>query len=293
MTTLESPYTSEGTWLRGNLHAHSTNSDGDRPPARVVDDYATRGYDFLAISDHDTFTDPDSVDSHADVVLLPAVEVSDGGPHVLHVDATTAVEPAADRQAVVDSVAADDGIAIPAHPNWKADFAHWSQEDLERIDGYPALEIYNGLIETHPGSALATDRWDRLLSAGRRVWGVANDDYHRPWNVAEGWTVVQAEARTRNAILDALRAGSFYASTGVAVTDVTVEDGIVAVETADAEAIRLVSDHGVVQQTVDAPRATFHVPEQLVYRSEHTYVRVECVGRGGEMAWLQPMFLNG
>ena len=53
---LESAYLEDKSipWLKGNLHAHTTESDGSRPPQEVVDDYAARGYDFLMISDHDT-----------------------------------------------------------------------------------------------------------------------------------------------------------------------------------------------------------------------------------------------
>jgi hypothetical protein len=292
MTELVSPYAEGGAWLRGNLHAHSTNSDGVRAPGRVVEDYAARGYDFVAVSDHDTFTDPAEHRSSPGPVVLPAVEVTADGPHTLHVGATGAVHPDADRQSVVDAVRDDGGIAIPAHPNWQERFAHWPHADLERIEGYAGIEIYNGLIEHHPGAATATDRWDRLLAAGRRVWGFANDDSHRPWEVARGWNVVRAADRTPAAILDALASGRFYASTGVTVRRIDVSGGELAVETADADRVRLVSDYGVVQQTVDGPAATFRVPEDLVHRDGHSYVRVECVGRGGEMAWLQPMFLE-
>ena len=52
-------------WLKGNLHTHSFWSDGDDYPERIVDWYKRAGYDFLAISDHNTlaegerFIDPD------------------------------------------------------------------------------------------------------------------------------------------------------------------------------------------------------------------------------------------
>lgn len=39
-------------WWKGNLHTHSLWSDGDDFPEMIVDWYKTRGYDFLAISDH-------------------------------------------------------------------------------------------------------------------------------------------------------------------------------------------------------------------------------------------------
>ena len=39
--------------LRGNLHAHTTFSDGIRSPSALVAEYEARGYDFLAITDHE------------------------------------------------------------------------------------------------------------------------------------------------------------------------------------------------------------------------------------------------
>lgn len=41
------------TWLRGNLHAHTTWSDGVKTPADLIGEYEARGYDFLAITDHE------------------------------------------------------------------------------------------------------------------------------------------------------------------------------------------------------------------------------------------------
>jgi hypothetical protein len=41
-------------WYKGNLHTHSFWSDGDDFPEMISDWYKSRGYDFLAISDHNT-----------------------------------------------------------------------------------------------------------------------------------------------------------------------------------------------------------------------------------------------
>ncbi len=41
-------------WWKGNLHTHSMWSDGDDFPEMVADWYKSQGYDFLAISDHNT-----------------------------------------------------------------------------------------------------------------------------------------------------------------------------------------------------------------------------------------------
>ena len=40
-------------FLKGNLHAHTTFSDGVRSPQALIEEYESRGYDFLAITDHE------------------------------------------------------------------------------------------------------------------------------------------------------------------------------------------------------------------------------------------------
>src|SRR3989441_9117925 len=40
-------------WLRGNLHAHTTYSDGVKTPQDLIAEYEALGYDFLAITDHE------------------------------------------------------------------------------------------------------------------------------------------------------------------------------------------------------------------------------------------------
>ena len=44
----------EVRWYRGNTHAHSLWSDGNDFPEMIVERYVDAGYDFLAISDHNT-----------------------------------------------------------------------------------------------------------------------------------------------------------------------------------------------------------------------------------------------
>ncbi len=51
------PFDEPGEWLRCALHAHTTNSDGDLPPERLVRHYDRAGYDVLAITDHWVRTD--------------------------------------------------------------------------------------------------------------------------------------------------------------------------------------------------------------------------------------------
>lgn len=44
-------------WYRGNLHTHSLWSDGDDYPEMIISWYKRQGYDFVAVSDHNTIAD--------------------------------------------------------------------------------------------------------------------------------------------------------------------------------------------------------------------------------------------
>ena len=46
------PFARKGRFWRGNLHTHSTRSDGRLAPEAVADFYRDAGYDFLMLSDH-------------------------------------------------------------------------------------------------------------------------------------------------------------------------------------------------------------------------------------------------
>lgn len=289
---LKSSYTDAPNWFRGNLHTHTTRSDGSRPPEEVIADYEARGYDFLAISDHDVLVALDGYQKDTSMTLIPAVEVSAQGPHILQVNATARIEPDADRHRVVDEIKEQDAVCVLNHPNWGTHFNHFPHELMESLEGYHGIEIYNGVIERLLGSALATDRWDRLLAKGRVVWGFAHDDSHQPMDVELAWNVVQAENCTVSEIIAALKVGRFYASTGVTITHVGTDGTTIHIETKDAQRIRFLSQSGVIQSTVDAPEATYTVPGDPDEALKLRYIRAECYGAGGRVAWTQPIFIQ-
>ena len=46
-----------GEWFKGNLHSHTTVSDGKLTPQESVNLYKGNGYDFMCLSEHDIYTD--------------------------------------------------------------------------------------------------------------------------------------------------------------------------------------------------------------------------------------------
>jgi hypothetical protein len=285
---IRSPYRNPPcAWLKGNLHAHTGNSDGPRTPQDTVSEYAARGYDFLMLSDHDYLTDPAML--HADgMTLIPGNEISMNGPHVLHVGAQSVIPPHENRQRVIDAIAAEGGLAILCHPNWEAHFNHCPQEKLEAWQGYAGIEIYNAVVAWLEGFPLATDRWDQLLGKGRRVWGFADDDCHKATDIGVAWNMVQSDRRDAAAILDALRHGRFYASTGITIESIHVQDRTIDIRTRECCRIYAYSDFGYRRAFSDGHVLAFTVPDDASY----TYLRFECAGYADQRAWTQPFFLD-
>lgn len=101
---------------------------------------------------------------------------------------------------------------------------------------------------------------------------------------SQGWNVVYAKS-SRKRIVEALRNGRFYASTGVAITDIAVKGLRIHIKTRNAARIVALRD---VQQRIaiaDKREITVDVPRDA------KYVRFECWGRGEEFAWTQPFWL--
>ncbi|MCC7491035.1 MAG: CehA/McbA family metallohydrolase [Fimbriimonadaceae bacterium] len=272
-----------GPWLRGNLHTHSTNSDGTLTPAELVELYASHGYDFLAISDHDTFTPPLA---HPTLVGVPAVEVSRGGSHLLSVGTPQVYDTSLTRAEILGQIAADGGLAILAHPNWLAHYQHWEQAQLEVLGPYHGIEIFNSVIDFLEGEAHALDRWDQLLSKGRRVWGYAHDDFHRPGNGPRGWNRVAAAERTPESIVAALQAGSCYASSGVFIERIEVDEESFRIVAPEASELRFVTRYGKVLQFVEGGSGSY------TFQGNEGYVRAEAYGRGKQAAWTQPVWVT-
>ena len=286
--TIEHPYGDQTLpWLRGNLHTHTTNSDGCLSPQDSVAAYAALGYDFLMLSDHDHFTKVKDLE-HCGMVLIPGNEITAYGPHLLHVNAHRCIGPDKDRQAIIDAINIDGGFCVVCHPNWLENFNHCDHSQLLEWQEYVGIEIYNGVCRRAEGSPLATDDWDRLLTAGRRVWGFAHDDAHIDADRGVAWNVAQVDSRKPASVLRALREGRFYASTGVVIDRIHVESATITVETANAQRIRAFADLGRLRVTVDASSISYTVPEDFPY----TYVRFECYGFGDDTAWTQPFFIR-
>jgi hypothetical protein len=267
-------------------------SDGPCSVEETVTGYAALGHDFLAVSDHDELVKPEQREIDASIETIPAVEVSADGPHMLHVGASEAIEPLSNRRAVANRIATEGGVAVAAHPRWGRTYEHWSYDTLRDVQSLHGLEIHNAHIETLRGSANAVSVWDRLLTEGCRLWGFANDDTHTASRMGLAYNVVAVEKLTPTKIVEALADGRFYASTGIHIESIEIDSSVVRIRTGNAEKIRFITDHGVIQHVINGPTASIRVSDSLPYGSDHTYLRIECLGEKGTRAWSQPLFFK-
>jgi hypothetical protein len=289
----------DAAWLKGNTHTHTLESDGDSTPAEVIEWYAAHGYDFLVITDHDKVTRAAS----DKLVLILGEEITSKLPkRPLHVNAIGISEPIAPAtgetaveilQRNVDAVRKGGGIAAINHPNFGWAFG---ADELLKIEGASLLEIASG----HPyvnmqGPPPVEEMWDRLLTAGKRVWGIAVDDSHhlkRPWDTdmappGKAWVVVRADKRDAKSIVAALAGGDFYASTGVELEDYAVDSKSMTVKVKEKNlaryVIQFIGANGKVLQESRGASATYAFKDE-------PYVRAKVIDSNGRFAWCQPRF---
>ena len=175
--------------LKGNLHAHTTFSDGVLAPHRLVEAYEGLGYDFLAITDHDDLVGDQywqALERLAPRLLLfHGVELS-YRPFPQHVGKV---------------IGERETLYVLNHP---ARYKLSLDDTLERItviqgDGMPldAIEVTDtGLYRPF------------YHTTDIPLVKVATDDAHKPVHFGRAWVEVEA-SRDRDAIIRAIRAGDF------------------------------------------------------------------------------------
>lgn len=307
----KNPYADRnGQWLRGNLHAHTSPASGcgQVKIERVLELYEQKGLDFLSISDHMVLTEP----LNTKLIMIPGTEWNSvagehTGIYTTSLDLIRSSLAIRSHEELLNHLKDKDVLVILNHPNWEI-VPHYRREQLEQKENYDAIEIYNGVIERLAGYAISTDKWDYLLVKGRRVLGFASDDSHQEDDIGEAWNCVRAAEPTPQGILNALRTGNFYCSTGVVFRDIRMEDGVITVESDNAQEIRVDTERGIFRRTrekcmqldidevLDFERKTQESvkgsPWEALFRNWITYVRFTAFGEGSSMAWTQPFFIK-
>lgn len=297
------PFDRPGRFWRGNLHSHSTLSDGNKSPEQVCQLYREAGYDFISLTDHfmekysfplaDTrayrnggFTTILGAELHTDQTEFGSVWhiLANGLP--LDFAPPTPDESAAHLAARALEAGA---FVSVAHPHWYA----LTEQDIESLGLVDAIEIYNGVAIDANDRA---DSWylaDVMLGRGHRYAVCATDDYHGKEfrsDFMRGWVWVKSETLTPESLLAALKAGAYYSSTGPQIFDVQVISGQKAyircspvdriLITGKASAGSQAYGHGITEAEID------------LRHLQSPYCRVTVRDSYGERAWSNPIWME-
>lgn len=278
-------------FFKGNTHAHTTLSDGELPPEAVMELYRAAGYDFLALTDHWHVS---AAGEWRGMLTLPGVEYDFSFPtQVLHLvclfeDAahSRGIARGMSHREVIERVNAVGGVPIAAHPAWSLN----THDFLASLDGVELAEVYNTLSD-EPFNAPrgnAEGILDVTAANGKLFNLVAADDCHSyRGEQCVSFVMVQAAALGAREILDALRAGRFYASQGPRFEGVEFERGAIAVRTSPASRITFCSN----QYWTEGRCRSGEGLTEAVYRAQpgERWVRVVVTDADGKKAWSNPI----
>lgn len=272
-----SPYVTKSNEYRGQLHCHSTNSDGVDTPTALVTAYKNAGYDFVAITDHNFLNSDPGVSG---ILFLKGVEETASGGDIVSIEPSSQKTQTA-SQDIIDAIIGDNAFPCMAHPNFLAN--PWTNEELESIDDYMSIEVYND--KSAPNNE---DKWDTLLTKNRRSFGTAVDDCHSvaSSNFNKGWIEVFADALTVSEVMDALKRGNFYSSTGPTLW-ISVSKKVITATTDSLSTIDWIGSGGAtLQSDMDVASASYTVI------GNERYVRVK-INRNSDSknAWSNPIYI--
>ena len=304
-----SAFSAPGKFWRGNLHTHSTNSDGVLPPEEVCRRYAAEGYDFIALTDHfigryaypitrtETFRSDDFTTILGAEIHSGAMENGElwhilavGLPHDFEPSNSPDFQPVPEQETgpALAARARDAGAFVAvAHPQWSG----MTLSDARSIEAAHAIETYNH------GCAVGCDRpdgfhtLDLLLSEGRMLNLCATDDAHfsEPDHFG-GWVMVKAQANEPNELLTALKAGHYFSSQGPVFQDVTVKDGAAEIRCSEVSTI-IIQGHGSAALAKHGEAMTA-AKIDLSKFSNSPWLRITIVCANGKRAWTNPVWTD-
>lgn len=308
-----------GSFYKANLHCHTVHSDGHWSPEQVKTEYQARGYSVVAYTDHRHYGwYPELTDDT--FVPLAAFEADLNEPfrkpgdfqrvrtyHINFYDtdptgrgAFTAVQPP-QRYGDIHSLNQflfemnEKGfLSCYNHPYWSLQ----TYDDYKDLCGVFAMEIYNHGCELDGLYGYNPQAYDEMLRTGTRLFCVATDDNHDCFAPGDprcdsfgGWTMLKLETLTYPSVIEALRRGDFYCSTGPALEELYIENNALHLRCSPVEKIYVITEGRRCLMKLAAPGETL-TEAVFPLRGDEGYLRVDCRDARGCHAYSNAYFLD-
>jgi hypothetical protein len=211
-------------WFGGDFHVHSHHSDGDHSVYELMAYLQGKGLDFFVLADHNT-TSGWMEKYLSKTMVIPGIEISTFFGHVVLINwigdinwfsleqKSTFKDIAAEvkRKGVLLSIAHPECIGDPICTGcrWNYPNFYWEAADI--------IEVWAGSWSERRAENIKTlKRWENLLNQGLKVIAVSGSDIHKlePYKKDYGRTYVWAKSKTREGIIEGLKKGKVYITSG-------------------------------------------------------------------------------
>lgn len=213
-------------WYRGDLHGHTIHSDGSWDVDGLVGFARQHKLDFVTLTDHNTLTALPKMESFStdELLTIGGFELTTFYGHALALGIRQwidwRVQPGKRTMSqIVEEVQRNGGLFVIAHPDCPGDpictGCHWDYSDT--MPG-PAgiVEVWNEHWTSGSNNEGSLQLWYQWLNQGYHLYATVGTDIHgQPDPALEfGFNVVYADELSEAAILDGIRHGHSYLSSG-------------------------------------------------------------------------------
>jgi len=198
-------------WLTGDLHIHSDASDGQHDIPTLAKRAKKKNLDFIAIANHNNYSENLTLPKIPDLTLIPAVEWTHYRGHMNFFGVPAPFENfiANTQEEMLELIAGakkKDALVSVNHPKDPGCPYLW-----ENTDCFDMVEVWNAPMRKSNMEAISW--WHNLLLQGKKIPLVGGSDYHRDYHpalLAHPVTRVFAKSPSSWDILEALRNGHAY-----------------------------------------------------------------------------------
>jgi len=213
-------------WYRGDLHGHTVHSDGSWDVEGLVGFARQHRLDFVTLTDHNTISALAQMDSLAadDLLTMGGFELTTFYGHALALGIRRMIDwrvrPRERTMAqILAEVEAAGGLFVIAHPACPGDpvctGCHWDYDDV--MPGQARIvEVWNEHWTSGSNNEGSVQLWYDWLNQGHHLVATVGTDIHGAPDpsIEFAFNRVYAEALSEPAILDAVRRGHLYLSSG-------------------------------------------------------------------------------
>ncbi|MBP1925278.1 histidinol phosphatase-like PHP family hydrolase [Sedimentibacter acidaminivorans] len=294
--------------IKGNIHTHTTRTDGEFSVDEIIKLYKKNEYSFLAITDHRIYYSQEidyenfivlngceyncylkdeklNQDIHFHILTLEDNLVKATNPikHNDNLYKSLFFDSLSQVQELINELKSRGNLIIIAHPKNKLIPLYM----LINLVNYHGIEVYNTKANSD-----ASDYSNELLINNKDIFLTSVDDSHNYYdennniNFFRGFIVLADNILNRKNIIQAIKEKNFYASNGPYIYEIIIDKERVLIECSNVRKIVLFgydNNHNV--KLITTKSETFLNEAIFMLHDSYEFIRLECINEEKKKAW--------